>query len=119
MKLLADENVHALIVLWLREQQHDVLAATESLLGQPDSALLEVARREDRVIVTSDLDFGELVFNQRLATHGVVLLRMEDLPVADRLNRLAAAWSVVEANPQGYFIVITDVKVRVRPMVRD
>jgi len=55
-----------------------------------------------------------MVFRERRTTHGVVLLRIGRLTIPQRVTRLAAAWSVVEANPQGAFIVITDRKVRVR-----
>ena len=46
--------------------------------------------------------------------NGVIQVRLEQLTVQDRIVRLQAAWSVVEANPMGKFIVITDGKVRVR-----
>lgn len=116
MKFLADENMHAHIVRWLRDQGHDVLWATESLCGQPDSVLLETARVQQRLILTADLDFGELVFQQRLNSEGVVLLRIEQLTVLERIARLQTVWSIVESNPNGRFIVITDRKVRVRIM---
>ncbi len=114
MKLLADENSHAAIIDWLRSKGNDVVWATESFQGQPDHQLLDFARREQRLIVTADLDFGELIFQQRLASAGVVLIRLEHLNVHDRIIRLQAVWSVIEANPEGKFIVVTNHKVRVR-----
>jgi hypothetical protein len=85
----------------------------ESLRGQSDAALLEFARQEDRMIITSDLDFGELIYQQHLASRGLVLARIEQLPIDDRIRRLKAIWSVVEANPIGKLVVVTDRKVRV------
>ncbi len=114
MKLLADENIHGHIVNWLRNSGHDVLWATESCSGAPDNVLLEIATREERVIFTADLDFVELVVQQQLNSSGVILLRLEHLPIHDRIARLEASWSVIEANPVGKFIVISDGKVRVR-----
>ena len=52
-----------------------------------DPELLETARREGRVVVTDDLDFGELVYHQRLATQGVLLLRLRGASVPDRIQR--------------------------------
>lgn len=116
MKYLADENVAARIVAWLRDRGDDVRYAAEERPGEIDSQWLAEAETEARLVVTSDKDFGELVFRDRLNSHGVVLLRLKDLGVDDRLARLGQCWSVVEANPAGCFIVITPQRVRVRRM---
>ena len=41
---------------------------------------IEIIQRvnEGRIIVTNDKDFGELIFRRRLASKGVLLLRLED-----------------------------------------
>ena len=116
MNLLADENLHSHIVHWLRRQGHDVLWATESLLSKPDHVLLSTAEEQARIVVTSDLDFGELIFNQGLNSHGVILLRLEKLLLSERITRLEVIWPIIEANPSGSFIVITPQRVRVRPL---
>lgn len=66
MKYLADENVAARIVAWLRDRGDDVRYASEERPGELDSAWLHEAEAEERLIVTSDKDFGELVFRDRL-----------------------------------------------------
>jgi hypothetical protein len=68
------------------------------------------------VVLTEDKDFGELVFRDRRNTHGVILLRMESLPAASRLARLQGVWAAVEANVPGHFLVVTETKVRRRPL---
>jgi predicted nuclease of predicted toxin-antitoxin system len=114
MRILADENVARDIVAWLRSGGHDVLFAAETSPGTADARWVHIAEQEQRVILTSDKDFGELVFRDGLTSHGVVLLRLDELPVPAILARLRAVWSVVEANPARRFIVITEKKVRVR-----
>lgn len=114
MKYLADENVAAKIVAWLRGRGDDVRYAAEERPGELDSQWLHEAEAEERLILTSDKDFGELVFRDRLNSHGVVLLRLRDMSIDQRLRRLVQCWSVVEANPAGCFIVITRQRVRVR-----
>lgn len=116
MRFLADENMHGGIVQWLRSQGHDVLWATETLRGTDDDVLLRIAQQQERLLLTADLDFGELVFRKRLNSHGLVLLRMEDLTVQARLTRLHAVWVILEAHSHGQFIVITEERVRVRPL---
>jgi predicted nuclease of predicted toxin-antitoxin system len=119
LKLLADENIAADLVAWLRGQGHDVLYAAEVLAQELDTVLLRTAEAEDRLVLTEDKDFGELVFRDRLNSHGVILLRVSNLSLAERIARLAEAWSVVESNHRGRFIVITANKVRVRPLAHD
>ncbi len=116
MRFLADENMHGGIVQWLRRQGHDVLWATETLRGSDDDVLLRIAQQQERLLLTADLDFGELVFRERLTSHGVVLLRMEDLMVQERIARLHTVWAILEAHSPGQFIVLTEERVRVRPL---
>jgi predicted nuclease of predicted toxin-antitoxin system len=118
MKFFADENVAQLIIQWLRQAGHDVLSAAEAGPGEDDAIWLHHAEQSRRVIVTSDKDFGELIFRDRLNSHGIVLLRMHRLSLRERLACLARVWSIVEANPKGKFIVITEGRIRVRSLKR-
>jgi predicted nuclease of predicted toxin-antitoxin system len=119
MKFFADENVARLIVQWLRQRGHDVLYAVDAAPGRDDDVWLHQAEQSERLVVTADKDFGDLIFRDRLNSHGVVLIRMHRLCLRERLARLAEVWSIVEANPQGKFIVITEGRVRVRNLKLD
>ncbi len=116
MNYLADENVARRIVQWLRGRGDDVKYASEERSGELDAVWLREAEAQQRLILTSDKDFGELVFRDRLNSHGVVLFRLEKLTVEARIKRLEQVWSIVEANPRGCFIVITPRRIRVRPL---
>jgi predicted nuclease of predicted toxin-antitoxin system len=119
MKLFADENLPRALVVRLREQGHDVQYASELRPGAADSEWLDRAQREGRIILTSDKDFGDLVYRDRLTSHGVVLLRLGGMLLTDRIARLEQAWATVEAQPSGKFIVITSSKVRIRDLLTD
>ena len=116
MRLLIDENVPKPISDWLRSQGHDLVLAGETAAGETDKHWLELAESEQRLVMTADKDFGELIFRDQLNSHGIILLRLHDLPIPDRLTRLQEVWSVIEANPSGRFIVVTTARVRVRPL---
>jgi len=118
VKFLADENIHADIVAWLRAQGCDVLYAAETLAHRPDDDLLAIARHEGRVLVTDDKDFGELVFHRKLVSRGIVLIRLENARITDRLHRLAQVWADVEAQAEDKFIVVSQRKVRIRGVLR-
>jgi hypothetical protein len=77
---------------------------------------LRRAEQEERIVITSDKDFGELIFRDRLNSHGIVLIRMQRLSLQARLLRLTTVWTSVEANPVGKFIVITEGRVRIRDL---
>jgi predicted nuclease of predicted toxin-antitoxin system len=87
VRFLADENLHVGLVEWLRSGGHDVLYAAESFSGDPDEVLLESARREGRILVTDDKDFGELVFHRRLVSQGILLIRLSSPRIEERLER--------------------------------
>ena len=77
MRFLLDENVDTRLALFLRRQGHDVTAIVQDYghaLG--DHEVLAIAAREQRVLITDDLDFGELVVRERLPHAGVLLFRL-------------------------------------------
>ncbi len=62
MRLLADQDVYALTVRFLRDSGHDVVTAAESGLSKSaDVELLQFARNGKRLFLTRDRDFGGLV----------------------------------------------------------
>jgi predicted nuclease of predicted toxin-antitoxin system len=77
MRFLLDENVDARLKQDLKAQGHDVLrVGSDFQAGLPDIAVLTIAQRQSRVLITNDRDFGELVFRQREPHQGVILLRL-------------------------------------------
>ena len=116
MKCLADENLNRSVVEWLRVSGYDVLWAAESHVSEADDVLLRIAANEQRLVITSDLDFGQLVFQDQLHCCGVILLRLESVTAKERLDRLIEVWAVIESNRSGCFIVVTPQKVRVRSL---
>jgi predicted nuclease of predicted toxin-antitoxin system len=118
MRLLADENVEPIVVEWLRVTRHDVLHMLEADPGAPDTVVLERARDEQRVLITYDRDFGELVFRTGAVTAGVLLLRLSPAAPAERLVLLQARWTLFADRLEGSFVVVADHKVRVRQLRR-
>jgi len=116
VNLLADEGVDAPIVARLRGDGHDVVYVAELAPGIGDEAVLELAREEGRVLVTTDKDFGELVFRQRRVPGGVVLLRLAELPPARRAEVVSAALAEHEAEMGEAFSVVSPGQIRIRTM---
>jgi len=77
MRWLADECVDAGVVDRLCDAGHDVLYVAEMAAGESDVRILERAQTDDRLLLTEDKDFGDLVFRSGQAIPGLVLLRLE------------------------------------------
>jgi hypothetical protein len=61
VRFLADMGVSMRVVEWLRNNGHDVTHLREQGLQRlPNGGIFKKAVAEDRVIVTFDLDFGEI-----------------------------------------------------------
>ena len=61
MRLLLDEHFSVKIAQQLRRRGHDVVAVGEFCAGERDEALLEIATREGRVLLTNNVrDFMPL-----------------------------------------------------------
>ena len=118
MRLLANENVSGTVVRELRRRGHDVLSVKESMRGGSDEAVLARAQAEGRLLLTHDKDFGELAFRRGLpATCGVIVLRLAGTD-PDTDNRRAVEAVESRSDWPGHFSVVTDDRVRMRPLGR-
>ncbi len=77
MNLLADEGVDKPIVDLLRNNGFDVVYILETNQGADDEFILAKANAEERILLTQDKDFGELVFRLKNTHYGVILIRLE------------------------------------------
>ena len=75
MRFLADESCDFAAVRVLRSAGHDVLAVGEFQQRSIDREVMEIARGEERILLTEDKDFGWLAFVAHLESPGVVLIR--------------------------------------------
>ena len=80
MKFLADMGISPRVVDWLQSAGHDAIHVLDCGLDRaPDSAILEQARAEQRVLLTHDLDFGELLAFSQNDQPGVIIFRLRDM----------------------------------------
>lgn len=114
MRWIADECISARLVKLLREAGHDVAYAAEIAAGVSDRELIDLAHRENRLLLTDDKDFGDLVIRRRWAVPGVILMRVTSEQPQVRWQRLRAAIARFEQSMQGRYVVIEDARFRVR-----
>jgi predicted nuclease of predicted toxin-antitoxin system len=116
VKFLADAHISVEMVAMLRDLGHDCLDASTIPARMPDVDVLRMAAGDGRVIVTSDKDFGELVFVHAVPCPGVVLIRVALAHEADRVARVRSVWPAVLSRLPGSFVTITTSRVRARPL---
>lgn len=118
MRFLADENVSQHVIEGLRAAGFDVTAIGLTNPGASDSDVLATARRDGRILITEDRDFGELVVRQRLEVQGVVLLELDRLSNVAEADRVAAVVSRNVEKLSGNLLVIEPARARIRPLRR-
>jgi predicted nuclease of predicted toxin-antitoxin system len=114
MRLVADENVPRSVVDALRDKGHDVVWIRTEPPGIGDSAVLQRAVVEHRIVLTFDNDFGEIAGTTALPDDVGVILRRSAVGLPR--NLVAGIVSAVNARNDwgGHFSVIEPGRVRMR-----
>ena len=74
MRFIVDRCAGRRLAEWLANNGHDVLDSRTLGPDPGDMALLMLAESEDRILITIDIDFGELIY-------------LHDIPHAGRIRR--------------------------------
>jgi Domain of unknown function (DUF5615) len=114
VRFLADENFPRAAVAALEVAGHDVSWVRLAAPGAADAAVLAMAVRESRILLTFDKDFGELAAHSALSPDcGVVLFRVPP-PNSDPAGQRIAARIVARDDWNGHFSVVEPGRVRMR-----
>jgi len=113
MRFLVDECTGPAVAKWLLQQNLDVFSVYDEIRGANDREVIQKAYEQNRILITNDKDFGELVFRVKMPHKGVILLRLEDERSANKIAVLRRLIEKYEKSLQGYFIVVTETTVRI------
>jgi predicted nuclease of predicted toxin-antitoxin system len=115
MKLLLDQDVYGLTVKFLLEAGYDLLTVAQLDMSQaPDEEVLKTAQSQNRILITRDRDYGNLIFVKGLGS-GVIYLRMQPntlTAVHSELIRVLGLYA--EPELIGAFVVVEADKHRFR-----
>ncbi len=116
MKFLADMGVALSTIRALREHGHDAVHLQEAGLGRlPDRAIMEKARQENRVVLTFDLDFGDLLAAGLLDTPSVLVFRLHNQTPSSVTPRLLAVLSETQRELEaGAVVIVEEARYRIR-----
>jgi predicted nuclease of predicted toxin-antitoxin system len=120
MKIKLDENLPADLAPDLLNLGHEVhTPRDEGLSGAADNDIWEAAQREQRFLITEDLDFSDMRRYTPGTHYGLLLIRLREPTRRSLIDRLLTLFRGQPVNDWiGCFVVASDRKVRVRrPMV--
>jgi predicted nuclease of predicted toxin-antitoxin system len=116
LRFLADMGVSARVVEWLAGAGHDAVHLAHLHLQRlPNGEIFDLAARDDRIVLTFDLDFGEIVVGNRQSRAPVILFRLNNARAESVIARLAAVLKEsAAALEEGSLIVVEDGRHRIR-----
>ena len=114
MKFLVDECTGMSVVVYLRDAGYDVLEVAGYMPQATDAEILRCAVNEDRIVVTNDKDFGEMVFRGGRAHRGVILLRLHDERGENKVRVLSNVLAQIGDRLPDCYVVATEIGFRIR-----
>ncbi len=116
LKFLADVNIEKPLVDELRSLGYDTRWVAEDNPGLEDVGILSIAQKEDRVLLTNDKDFGEIVFRQRATPSGIILFRIKGQSSYAKIILLKKLLMLYGDKIARHFTVVTKNKFRFIPL---
>jgi predicted nuclease of predicted toxin-antitoxin system len=116
VRWLLDECVDAELVAILHRSGHDVVYIADVEPRAPDREVMNLACREERLLLTEDKDFGDLVFREARPVPGIVLLRIDTAQRLRKGPRLLAAIERFGDALFGHYTVVERARFRSRPL---
>lgn len=118
MKFLADMGISPRVVEKLQAEGYQAVHLYElDLMKMSDADILKKARKEKSIVLTHDLDFGELLAASGGELPSVVIFRLKDMR-ADNVNLhlLGLLKQHAAALEKGVICSVSDGKVRIRSL---
>src|SRR5437870_3314882 len=90
MNFLVDESVDIRVAQYLVSLGHEATTVADDYqVSISDEQVLGHAYREQRILITNDRDFGELVFRHHQPHAGVIYFRLGTFELASIIARLS------------------------------
>ncbi len=117
MKFLANENFPLTSVKELRNKGYNTTSICESkeTRGIKDNEVLFMANHEERIILTFDRDYGELIYRLKMiAPYGVVYFRFQPLSPLEPYDFLIKIIETNKIKLEQMFTIVERDKIRQR-----
>lgn len=118
MRFLLDMGISQRVALWLRDCKHDAIHLNdENLYNLPDKLIIEKAVKEKRIILTADMDFGQLLAFNKLQQASVIQFRVSDFTPVNIQSKLELLFDKFEEQLDSDFLItVEDNRIRFRKL---
>ena len=114
MKILVDVSAGRAVTDTLRNLGHDAASVRDVDPRMADVDILAWAVRDGRLVVTMDKDFGALVYRSGQSHAGVLLLRLEAMRTAEKVQIVTDIFANHGHELAGRFAVYQNARLRIR-----
>lgn len=116
MKFIADMGISQTTVQWLKEQGFNAVHVRDmGMHRSSDTDIVKKAMEEERIVLTCDLDFGDIVSASGERCPSVIILRLENETPGNVNRRLTQALrESSEDLKKGAIISVEETRHRVR-----
>lgn len=112
MLFLVDESVGKKFADVLKNSGVDVLFGGDAMPELADEDVLSFANKGNRILITADKDFGELIFKLNMSARGVIFLRTLTRDPEERFDLVKHILN----KSKDKFIVVKEGQIRVRKL---
>lgn len=118
MRFICDMPVSLSVSQWLTGRNHDSVHVKDlGMKKAVDREIVEKAEKEKRVVITCDLDFGDIMAASGETAPSVIIFRLSNSTASNMISRLAAVIDESASSlDRGAIIIIEDTRHRIRTL---
>ena len=118
MKFLIDNALSPIIARGLIEAGHDAIHVRDvGMAAAADPEIIELAIKENRILISADTDFGALLALRESAKPSFILFRQTDKRPSSQLIFLLNQLPTLKKDlSSGCVVVFEDNRIRIRPL---
>jgi predicted nuclease of predicted toxin-antitoxin system len=119
LRFLLDMGVSYKVAIWLNGMEHNAIHLNdEGLHKMNDHSIIEKAIKEDRVILTADMDFGHILSFTKANNVSVIQFRIFDLSPENIIAKLTIVFDKFsdELNSHSIILTVQEKKIRIKDL---
>jgi predicted nuclease of predicted toxin-antitoxin system len=118
MQFLCDMGISRKVAAWLREQGYESSHLGEEGLSRlPNGRIFAKAIAENRIVLTCDLDFGEIAAMAKPPIASVVIFRLQNTRADHVIERLSTVLEKIASDlERGIIVTVEETRFRMREL---
>jgi predicted nuclease of predicted toxin-antitoxin system len=113
MRFLVDECVGTSVSVFLKSENHVVFCVFDEFRSATDEQLLQKCFDENYILITSDKDFGEMIYKNKKEHKGILLLRCTPNNFKQKIIVLTKLFLNYADKLESNFVVVSNENVRI------